>query len=74
MEEQLPVVRLSESLVTKLESISQDIKVYINIGVMNPHLHNIPGLTCVPSEDMEELMEIRRRIKVLSRKLRYKLK
>lgn len=66
-----PVVMLNEAFVTKLESTSQDIKTYINI---NAYHEEVPGLQFMELDDIKELVEIRKRIKYLHRKLNDKLK
>ena len=56
--------------VQKLESIAQDIKVYINIYASE----NIPkGIPEISDEDMTELVEIRAKLKKLTAKLRQQL-
>lgn len=70
-------VIINTSLVDKLKSISQDIKTYVNMNAMiYESWCQVPGNTkkfmddnTMSKEDVEELLDIRKRIKVLTRKL-----
>lgn len=62
----------NEVLVDKLDSMSMDIKTYVNINAMI-YAHTNPERGFISGEDIHELLEIRRRIKTLSRKLRESL-
>ena len=64
---------MNDSIIKKLNSISQDIKAYININAgiyqsLNETEKNLWPL--IGEEDMKELIEIRKRIKLLSHKLK----
>jgi len=64
-------VIITQSLIDKLNSISQDIKVYINSDVhitnsLKDVEHTFPMMS---KDDADELIDIRKRIKILSRKL-----
>jgi hypothetical protein len=64
-----PIVMINETFIEKLDSISQDIKIYINI---NAYQDKVPGLQFMEHDDIQELLEIRKRVKILTRKLRDK--
>ena len=75
MEEKIKAI-LNPILVRKLESISFDIKYYININASIAQTldDEIEGaFQILEDEDIEELLEIRGRIKKIARKLNNKL-
>jgi len=71
-------VVVTNVLINKLESISFDIKYYIN---MNASISNSLGVDkdsklfakCLDESELNEILEIRQRIKTLTKKLKEKL-
>jgi len=61
---------LNEAIITKLEITALDLKHYINI---NAAIGGINGIKYMDDEDLNELMEIRSKLKKLSYKLKNKL-
>ena len=66
MENEKLIIMVNGTLVRKLKSIAQDLKTYININVVEPY---IKGIEYMLPDDVEEIIEIRRRIKKLANKL-----
>lgn len=62
------VLMVNGTLARKLKSISQDLKTYININVIEPGIED-DKIKYMSEEDIEELLDIRVRIKRLARKL-----
>lgn len=65
-------IALNTILVDKLDSISSDIKYYINMNYSISKQVN-SELPLASAEDVAELLDIRRRVKILSAKLKNKL-
>lgn len=68
---------LNEAIVTKLEIVALDLKYYININAsISQAINNERNIVfmIMDDEDVEELIEIRKKLKKLSYKLKNKLK
>lgn len=64
---------LNNIMINKLDSMSYDIKCYMNINYgITQSLDNRDGFKFMDSEEINELFEIRKRIKQLSHKLKNK--
>jgi phosphopantetheine adenylyltransferase len=66
MENEKLIIMVNGTLIRKLKSMSQDLKTYININVVDP---DIKGIEYMSSDDIKEIIEIRHRIKKLAHKL-----
>lgn len=64
---------LNEALVNKLFSISLDIKYYMNVNSQSTNNECLSYLKTMSDEEVNELTEIRSRIKRLTYKLKSKL-
>jgi hypothetical protein len=69
------IIVLNKIIVNKLESISFDIKYYINANAIIHTLdkENVNAFKFMDDEDISELIEIRKRTKLLVYKLKNKL-
>ena len=72
-EEKLKLV-VNEVIVNKLESISFDIKYYLNINASIILDESSISFNLMDDDEVNELIEIRKRLKILSHKLKNKLK
>jgi len=72
MDRQKQKIVLNDILVNKLESMSYDLKYYINInyGIANNLQKNNVNTKLVSDEDLIELIDIRKKIKTLVHKLK----
>ena len=73
--EKIENVIVNDAILNKLDSISQDIKTYVNMNVsiaLSLNDRNKESFHYFDPEDIDELISIRKRIKNLSKKVRDK--